>query len=178
MEFMQMANDVIATLSFSLHRPLLPLTITTLLLTIPYRTCISTGARDLSHTGGMAESNGTDPANVATMVSENAVVIIGRRGCCMCHVVKRLLQGLGVNPPVYEVHEDHEAAVARHLSPTPTSSSFRRCSSPASSSEGWNESWPLISQLESDVAIMFGKCLLCGNGLVGRVVVRSRYTIA
>nr|KYP51874.1 Glutaredoxin-C9 [Cajanus cajan] len=50
------------------------------------------------------------------MVSENAVMIIGRRGCCMCHVVKRLLQGLGVNPPVYEVHEDHETAVARHLS--------------------------------------------------------------
>lgn len=84
---------------------------------IPYRTCIPTGARDRSHAGGTAESNGADPASVATVVSENAIVIIGRRGCCMCHVVKRLLQGLGVNPPVYEVHEDHEAAVARHLSP-------------------------------------------------------------
>ncbi|TKY71761.1 Glutaredoxin-C9 protein [Spatholobus suberectus] len=83
---------------------------------IPYRTCIPTGTRDLPHAGGIKESNGVDPANVATMVSENAVVIIGRRGCCMCHVVKRLLQGLGVNPPVYEVDEDHEAVVARQLS--------------------------------------------------------------
>ncbi|XP_027931083.1 glutaredoxin-C9-like [Vigna unguiculata] len=85
---------------------------------IPYRTCIPAGGgRDQSHAGGTVESNGADPASVATVVSENAVVIIGRRDCCMCHVVKRLLQGLGVNPPVYEVHEDHEAAVARHLSP-------------------------------------------------------------
>ncbi|RDY03412.1 Glutaredoxin-C9, partial [Mucuna pruriens] len=84
---------------------------------IPYRTCIPTGTRDLSHADGIPESNGVDPASVATMVSENAVIIIGRQGCCMCHVVKRLLQGLGVNPPVYEVDEDHEAAVARHLSP-------------------------------------------------------------
>ncbi|KAK7412394.1 hypothetical protein VNO78_03851 [Psophocarpus tetragonolobus] len=70
---------------------------------IPHRTCAT-----------------PDPGNVATVVSENAVVIIGRRGCCMSHVVKRLLQGLGVNPPVYEVvDEDHEAAVALHLSLQP-----------------------------------------------------------
>lgn len=50
------------------------------------------------------------------MVSENAVIVIGRRGCCMCHVVKRLLQGLGVNPPVHEVPEEEEAAVAGQLS--------------------------------------------------------------
>ncbi|KHN08482.1 Glutaredoxin-C9 [Glycine soja] len=85
---------------------------------ISHRSFIPIGARGMPHAGGIKESNGTYPSKAATMVSENAVVIIGKRGCCMCHVVKRLLQGLGVNPPVYEVDEDHEAAaVALHLSP-------------------------------------------------------------
>ncbi|XP_028780343.1 glutaredoxin-C9-like [Neltuma alba] len=95
---------------------------------IPYRTWIPAGARasrDLSpaaatpveFSGGItAQANGADPGTVATMVSENAVIIIGKRGCCMCHVVQRLLQGLGVNPPVYEVAEADEAAVAAELS--------------------------------------------------------------
>lgn len=33
----------------------------------------------------------------------------------MSHVVKRLLLGLGVNPAVYEVEDDHEAGVVREL---------------------------------------------------------------
>lgn len=49
-------------------------------------------------------------------MAENAVVVIGRRGCCMCHVVKRLLLGLGVNPPVMDVDEREEAAVIHELS--------------------------------------------------------------
>ncbi|AES63914.1 putative glutaredoxin-like, plant II, thioredoxin-like protein [Medicago truncatula] len=77
---------------------------------IPYRTSVSTVTRNLPITTGILESN------VTTMVSENAVIIIGTRGCCLCHVVKRLLQGLGVNPPVYEVDQDHETAVAAQLS--------------------------------------------------------------
>lgn len=44
------------------------------------------------------------------LAAENAVLVVGRRGCCMCHVVKRLLQGLGANPLVYEVEEETEAA--------------------------------------------------------------------
>ncbi|KAF7803400.1 glutaredoxin-C9 [Senna tora] len=75
---------------------------------IPYRTWLPAASRELSSgvRGG------------ARMVAENAVIVIGRRGCCMCHVVKRLLQGLGVNPPVHEVAEDDEAAVAAQLSTT------------------------------------------------------------
>lgn len=53
---------------------------------------------------------------VRATVSENAVVVFGRPGCCMCHVLKRLLLGHGVNPPVFEVDEDGEAAVAEELS--------------------------------------------------------------
>ncbi|KAG9447781.1 hypothetical protein H6P81_013909 [Aristolochia fimbriata] len=45
-------------------------------------------------------------ARVRNLASENAVVVVGRRGCCMCHVVKRLLLGLGVNPLVHEVEDE------------------------------------------------------------------------
>lgn len=88
---------------------------------IPYRvrsTNLSGGTLDLALAGGTireANNGGVDPANVTRMVLENAVIVIGRRGCCLCHVVKRLLQGLGVNPPVYEIDDHHEASVAAQL---------------------------------------------------------------
>ncbi|XP_039060096.1 glutaredoxin-C9-like [Hibiscus syriacus] len=53
---------------------------------------------------------------VTELVSENSVIVFGRRGCCMCHVVKRLLLELGVNPTVYEVVEEKEATVLNELS--------------------------------------------------------------
>ncbi|KAK1303370.1 Glutaredoxin-C9 [Acorus calamus] len=37
------------------------------------------------------------------MAEANAVVVFSVSGCCMCHVVKRLLLGLGVGPAVYEL---------------------------------------------------------------------------
>ncbi|KAI9093361.1 hypothetical protein K1719_027375 [Acacia pycnantha] len=37
------------------------------------------------------------------------------RGCCMSHVVKRLLLGLGVNPAVYDVDDKDEAGVVTEL---------------------------------------------------------------
>lgn len=53
---------------------------------------------------------------ISNMVSENAVIVFAKRGCCMSHVVKRLLLGLGVNPCVYEVDEgDDEACVLDEL---------------------------------------------------------------
>ncbi|ESW28484.1 hypothetical protein PHAVU_003G290400 [Phaseolus vulgaris] len=55
-------------------------------------------------------------ADVVKMVSENPVIVVGTQGCCMCHVVQKLLQGLGVNPPVYEVDEGEEDEVAMELS--------------------------------------------------------------
>ncbi|GJM93631.1 hypothetical protein PR202_ga10201 [Eleusine coracana subsp. coracana] len=47
---------------------------------------------------------------VERAVAESPVLVVGRRGCCLSHVVKRLLQGLGVNPAVHEVAD--EAALA------------------------------------------------------------------
>ncbi|KAE9599894.1 hypothetical protein Lal_00046013 [Lupinus albus] len=52
---------------------------------------------------------------VLNMVSHNAVIVFGRCGCCMSHVVKRLLQGLGANPAIYEVEEKDEVGFAREL---------------------------------------------------------------
>ncbi|KAM0882759.1 hypothetical protein ACQ4PT_032060 [Festuca glaucescens] len=47
---------------------------------------------------------------VRRAVAESPVVVVGRRGCCLSHVVKRLLQGLGVNPAVHEIADEAELA--------------------------------------------------------------------
>ncbi|GAB2211263.1 hypothetical protein Droror1_Dr00016556 [Drosera rotundifolia] len=44
-------------------------------------------------------------------VSQNGVMVFGRKDCCMVHVVKRLLLGLGANPPVFEVADEAEEAL-------------------------------------------------------------------
>ncbi|TVU04078.1 hypothetical protein EJB05_50369, partial [Eragrostis curvula] len=60
---------------------------------------------------------------VARMASGNAVVVFSASGCCMCHVVKRLLLGLGVGPTVYELDQmsangrEVQAALAQLLPP-------------------------------------------------------------
>ncbi|KAL9257010.1 Glutaredoxin-C8-like protein [Drosera capensis] len=49
----------------------------------------------------------TDPIEtVMRLASENAVVIFSISSCCMCHAVKRLFCGMGVNPTVYELDQD------------------------------------------------------------------------
>ncbi|KAG2320711.1 hypothetical protein Bca52824_013924 [Brassica carinata] len=53
--------------------------------------------------------------SVRTLVEENAAMVIGRKGCCMCLVVKRLLFGLGVNPAVLEIDEKKEVEVMSEL---------------------------------------------------------------
>ncbi|XP_044495253.1 glutaredoxin-C9-like [Mangifera indica] len=88
---------------------------------IPYRTYLHAAA-DGSSTSTERSADGTTQANsdekhsVEKMVLENAVVVIGRRGCCMNHVVRTLLLGHGVNPASLEVDEADEAGVADDLS--------------------------------------------------------------
>ncbi|KAL3653858.1 hypothetical protein CASFOL_003539 [Castilleja foliolosa] len=49
----------------------------------------------------------TDPLErIERMASASAVVIFSMSTCCMCHAVKRLLCGLGVNPTVCEIDQD------------------------------------------------------------------------
>ncbi|XP_074303298.1 glutaredoxin-C1-like [Silene latifolia] len=43
---------------------------------------------------------------VARLASESAVVIFSVSSCCMCHAVKRLFCGMGVNPTVHELDHD------------------------------------------------------------------------
>ncbi|KAK6928565.1 Glutaredoxin [Dillenia turbinata] len=50
---------------------------------------------------------GVDPLErIEKLASENAVVIFSMSTCCMCHAIKRLFCGMGVNPTVYELDED------------------------------------------------------------------------
>lgn len=92
---------------------------------LPYRTWVpeiatgnSAGPSLRRGDGPVNPGNGikVDATCVKKMVSENAVIVFGRRGCCMCHVVRRLLLGLGVNPAVFEVDDEDEAAVVEELS--------------------------------------------------------------
>ncbi|KAK6919130.1 Glutaredoxin [Dillenia turbinata] len=49
------------------------------------------------------------------MVSENAIIVFGKTGCCLTHVVKRLLLTLGVNPAVCDVDKDDEESMIKEL---------------------------------------------------------------
>ncbi|KAJ0017300.1 hypothetical protein Pint_10503 [Pistacia integerrima] len=87
---------------------------------IPYRTYLHAAAAGSSTSpargGGIrAETDSNENSSVEKMVLENAVVVFGRRGCCMSHVVKTLLLGHGVNPAVFEVEEADEANVVGDL---------------------------------------------------------------
>lgn len=80
---------------------------------IPYRNWLPTAA--------MAGPSAAPPPSSATsavrqLVAENAVVVFARQGCCLCHVVKLLLHGHGVNPSIFEVDEHNEAEVNEELS--------------------------------------------------------------
>ncbi|KAI3965796.1 hypothetical protein MKX01_010753 [Papaver californicum] len=65
---------------------------------------------------------------IERVASENAVVIFSMSNCCMCHAIKRLLCGMGVNPTVYELDGDSitekqiEIALMRLLSASGCSS--------------------------------------------------------
>uniref|UniRef100_A0A7C9DDB8 Protein disulfide-isomerase n=1 Tax=Opuntia streptacantha TaxID=393608 RepID=A0A7C9DDB8_OPUST len=61
---------------------------------------------------------------VAMLAAESAVVIFSVSSCCMCHAVKRLFCGLGVNPTVHELDQDPrgkemERALIRLLGASP-----------------------------------------------------------
>ncbi|XP_047313031.1 glutaredoxin-C9-like [Impatiens glandulifera] len=65
-------------------------------------------------TGGV--ENESSGIQAKKLVLESAVIVFGRKGCFMCHVVRLLLVGLGVNPPIVEVEEGDVAGVIEELS--------------------------------------------------------------
>ncbi|CAI9099659.1 OLC1v1036513C1 [Oldenlandia corymbosa var. corymbosa] len=54
---------------------------------------------------------------VRFLASGNAVVVFTMSGCCMCHVVKQLLFGLGVGPTIVEIddHRDTTGSFGREI---------------------------------------------------------------
>ncbi|KAK9268235.1 hypothetical protein L1049_010678 [Liquidambar formosana] len=58
--------------------------------------------------GGEAPVTSSTYESVRQLASSNAVVVFSMSGCCMCHVVKSLLFGLGVGPTIVEL--DHHKA--------------------------------------------------------------------
>ncbi|KAI3466705.1 hypothetical protein Pfo_023368 [Paulownia fortunei] len=90
---------------------------------LPYRDWLPTAgaaggsaAPPPGNTNSDGEVMVSDAKSVRKLVAENAVVVFARRGCCMCHVVKLLLHGHGVNPSIFDVDEQNEADVTNELS--------------------------------------------------------------
>ncbi|KAK4386578.1 Glutaredoxin-C9 [Sesamum angolense] len=86
---------------------------------IPYRDWLPTAGGSAAPppeniNSGEVETIG-DAQSVRKLVSENAVVVFARRGCCMCHVVKLLLHGHGVNPSIFDVDDQNETDVKKEL---------------------------------------------------------------
>ncbi|KAG6490901.1 glutaredoxin-C9-like [Zingiber officinale] len=59
-----------------------------------------------SPSASLSGVDGEAAGAMRVVVAENPVVVLGRRGCFMCHVARRLLIGLGVNPVVCEFGEE------------------------------------------------------------------------
>ncbi|XP_072960072.1 glutaredoxin-C7-like [Typha angustifolia] len=63
--------------------------------------CLSRGAPVLTIDGGEAPEE-----RIGRLIRENPVVIFSRKGCCMCHVMRRLLAAVGAHPTVIELEEE------------------------------------------------------------------------
>ncbi|KAH6773662.1 Thioredoxin superfamily protein [Perilla frutescens var. hirtella] len=72
--------------------------------------------RNLLPPASSAGESAGGPVNVRKLVAEKAVVVFARKGCCMCHVVKLLLNGHGVNPTILDVDDQNEGDVTNELS--------------------------------------------------------------
>ncbi|KAI6679937.1 hypothetical protein NL676_033818 [Syzygium grande] len=48
---------------------------------------------------------------IQRLISEHPVIIFSRSACCMCHVMRKLLASIGVNPTVIELDDDEIAAI-------------------------------------------------------------------
>ncbi|KAI4380863.1 hypothetical protein MLD38_007002 [Melastoma candidum] len=50
----------------------------------------------------------SEPAEerIRRLITEHPVIIFSRYSCCMCHVMRKLLSTVGVNPTVIELDDD------------------------------------------------------------------------
>ncbi|KAG9149837.1 hypothetical protein Leryth_024665 [Lithospermum erythrorhizon] len=75
---------------------------------IPYRRWATNQNNSSSSTSSTIYLKGPEGHDLKRIVEETPVLIFMKSGDCMGHVVKRLLQGLGVNPSVYEIDDKDE----------------------------------------------------------------------
>ncbi|XP_051128765.1 glutaredoxin-C9-like [Andrographis paniculata] len=80
--------------------------------TILYRDCLPAAA---AAPGGSGDPAASGAKSARKVVEENAAVVFARKGCCMCHVIKLLLHGHGVNPTILQVDEQREGELAEEL---------------------------------------------------------------
>ncbi|XP_020224364.1 glutaredoxin-C9 [Cajanus cajan] len=97
------------------HFTITPHSLTTTHIHNTFNTHNSTNSANNSNKNDDNRSNKNMVLKLNNMVLENAVIVFARRGCCMSHVVKRLLLGLGVNPAMHEIEERDEVGVVREL---------------------------------------------------------------
>ncbi|KAF5822813.1 putative glutaredoxin, Thioredoxin-like superfamily [Helianthus annuus] len=83
---------------------------------IPYKTyTLPSTHHNTTNPQPPTQLNRSSKNAVRDAVTENAVIVLARHGCCMSHVVKRLLNGHGVNPSVFEFEEDEENDVVKEI---------------------------------------------------------------
>ncbi|XP_057427057.1 glutaredoxin-C6-like [Lotus japonicus] len=75
-------------------------------------------------------------SRIQRLISEHPVIIFTRSSCCMCHVMKKLLATIGVNPTVIEFDDAEIAALPLDVdddlrSPTSAAAALLRSRSPA-----------------------------------------------
>ncbi|XP_055808606.1 glutaredoxin-C9-like [Solanum dulcamara] len=77
---------------------------------LPYKSWnfIPTNPTTLNKSSSLINQINYSKGNFKKMVTENAVIVFRRRGCCMSHVIKCLLQCLGANPFMYDIEEKYE----------------------------------------------------------------------
>ncbi|KAE9599814.1 hypothetical protein Lal_00046014 [Lupinus albus] len=55
---------------------------------------------------------------IQRLISEHPVIIFTRSSCCMCHVMKKLLATIGVNPTVIELDDNEISNLPSATTPT------------------------------------------------------------
>ncbi|KAG9153893.1 hypothetical protein Leryth_005991 [Lithospermum erythrorhizon] len=82
---------------------------------LPYRAWATNQNNSSSGTSSTFCIKHSEGGDLRSIVDETPVIIFMKGGDCMGHVVKLLLQGLGVNPVVYEVDDNDETDVCNEL---------------------------------------------------------------
>ncbi|QCD99140.1 glutaredoxin 3 [Vigna unguiculata] len=87
-------------------------------LTTPTPATINSSTTSSSSSSLSIDVEESTEARIQRLISEHPVIIFTRSSCCMCHVMKKLLATIGVNPTVIEL-DDHEITALPDATRTP-----------------------------------------------------------